>query len=395
MKIAIWWCFPCQATAAIFKALAEDHDHEVVVLLLDGLSASREKLGWKIPDYGNARVIFLPPEDSGRREVVTQLGLSSFDLHLLNSAYVWPFFNRVIDELIQLNIPYGILTEAPFNGFGGLKRLLKSFYVKYVLPLRVGWRASHAEFVLSLSGEELDARKNLKRMRFPRNAIYCFGYFPPAPEFVRKEIKPPGNPIVLLCTGYLTRNKGQHLLISALNDIQRNTRFRFQCFITGFGPEEAALRSLIEVHNLESSVVLTGPVPHEELMTLYRMADLFVAPAIEEPWGVRINEAIHVGLPIVMSDRIGAVQIMRASGGGREFRSNSAEALTGALLEILQNQSLLEEMQLSIQKYRAAIDPKNAALLIDYVIKRHLERGANENLESLSPGEVWNDPFLR
>jgi glycosyltransferase involved in cell wall biosynthesis len=376
-KVAIWWCFPCQATAAIFKHLADDPEFEVSVFLLDGMSEARAKLGWKVPNYGRAEVISLAGSPNTSEASQFDFPLTRFDAHIFNSAYAWPRFNKIIDSLIPLGVPFGVMTEAPFNGFSGVLRTLKNIYINRALRFRVKKRAQQAHFVLSLSGEALDARHNFCAMGFPPHAIYDFGYFPPAPQYVRLAPKPPDTPLNLLCTGYLTENKGQHLLIAALARVRELSDAPFMCYITGFGKAQRHLQRLIEQRELQNCVTLTGSLPTSDLMALYERTDLFVAPAIEEPWGVRINEAIHVGLPILMSDRIGAVQIMRSSGGGRAFVSNSIDSLVDELIHFFSNPTDLLQMQEALIQYRPRIQPSAASEYLKTVLRRHLrEDGA-------------------
>ena len=51
---------------------------------------------------------------------------------------------------------------------------------------------------------------------------------------------------------------------------------------------------------------ITGGVPEEELAKRYVEADIFALLSRHEPWGVVVNEAAASGLPLVLSERVGA-----------------------------------------------------------------------------------------
>ena len=51
---------------------------------------------------------------------------------------------------------------------------------------------------------------------------------------------------------------------------------------------------------------LTGDLPAERIAEAYAAADVFVLLSTRETWGVVVNEAAASGLPLVLSDRVGA-----------------------------------------------------------------------------------------
>jgi glycosyltransferase involved in cell wall biosynthesis len=52
--------------------------------------------------------------------------------------------------------------------------------------------------------------------------------------------------------------------------------------------------------------IVTGGLSEEELAQRYVDADVFALLSRHEPWGVVVNEAAASGLPLVLSDRVGA-----------------------------------------------------------------------------------------
>ena len=53
-------------------------------------------------------------------------------------------------------------------------------------------------------------------------------------------------------------------------------------------------------------LTILGDVAEDELAQLYVDADVFALLSRHEPWGVVVNEAAASGLPLVLSDRVGA-----------------------------------------------------------------------------------------
>jgi glycosyltransferase involved in cell wall biosynthesis len=82
-------------------------------------------------------------------------------------------------------------------------------------------------------------------------------------------------------------------------------------------------------------VVFAGFRQLEELPAFYRGAGAFVHPALEEPWGLVINEAMASGLPVLSSRNVGAAEELVVEGGtGYLFNPESVEEMAAAMGEM-------------------------------------------------------------
>ncbi len=61
-------------------------------------------------------------------------------------------------------------------------------------------------------------------------------------------------------------------------------------------------------------LVLAGDVEWERIVELYVAADVFALLSEREPWAVVVNEAAACGLPLVLSDRVGAAHDLLRDG---------------------------------------------------------------------------------
>jgi glycosyltransferase involved in cell wall biosynthesis len=82
--------------------------------------------------------------------------------------------------------------------------------------------------------------------------------------------------------------------------------------LAGDGPERAALERL--VGELGARVVFTGAVDWDRIAEVYVASDIFALVSRHEPWGVVVNEAAASGLPLVLSDHVGAAHDLLQSG---------------------------------------------------------------------------------
>jgi glycosyltransferase involved in cell wall biosynthesis len=79
-------------------------------------------------------------------------------------------------------------------------------------------------------------------------------------------------------------------------------------------------------------VVFAGFRQVEELPFFYGGAGVFIHPALSEPWGLVINEAMASGLPILSSKNVGAAEELVQEGvNGFSFNPASVEELAAVL----------------------------------------------------------------
>jgi len=85
----------------------------------------------------------------------------------------------------------------------------------------------------------------------------------------------------------------------------------------------------------QGSVFFPGFRQIEELPKFYAHAGCFVHPALEEPWGLVLNEALACGLPILSGRNVGAAEELVDDGvNGWCFGAESVEEISGCLGKI-------------------------------------------------------------
>ena len=109
-----------------------------------------------------------------------------------------------------------------------------------------------------------------------------------------------------------------------------------QLMVVGDGPEGQSLRELATRLGAEDHIHFLGFHQRDELVELYTCADAFCLPSRHEPWGVVVNEAAACGLPLVVSDRVGAGRdLVTAGENGRVVPAEDAATLGAAIHGVL------------------------------------------------------------
>ena len=82
-------------------------------------------------------------------------------------------------------------------------------------------------------------------------------------------------------------------------------------------------------------LALVGDVDWERIVELYVAADVFALLSAREPWAVVVNEAAACGLPLVLSDRVGAAHdLLRDGENGALVPAGDVDAAATALREL-------------------------------------------------------------
>jgi glycosyltransferase involved in cell wall biosynthesis len=143
--------------------------------------------------------------------------------------------------------------------------------------------------------------------------------------------------VVLLSVGRLVPEKAFDVLVraSAGTDVA--------VVIAGDGPERDGLERL--ARELGVSLTILGDVGEAELAQQYVDADVFVLLSRHEPWGVVVNEAAASGLPLLLSDRVGAAyDLLREGENGFAVRADDVEAAATALRALAADPDLRRRM---------------------------------------------------
>jgi len=359
MNIVVWWNIPCKAITGVFNELSKIKDVNLI-LITGQLNTNRIEMGWEDNNINAINYISLKDDEW---EIKGKIILEKYSeyLHVFNGFYYPKRMNNLISLAIKKNIQFGIFTEAPSNNSRGFKQLAKNIYHNYILPIRAYKIAKSSCFVFCLSGSDSLEHRKLQRLGWKKEKIIPFGYF--SEDIYNISHRNANFTPEIFCPGNLVPHKAVDILIKALKVVEEQN-IEFKCHITGQGPEKEKLMQLTKKLGLDDKVTFHGVLNQVDFNDLQKKMDILVAPGIIEPWGIRINEAIQCGQVVIVSDRIGAKELIMSSGGGNVFQSGNYVDLSNKLLPYLKYNNQLQNGQIMNLKYKIKIDPKNICLYV-------------------------------
>ncbi|HET6818687.1 MAG TPA: glycosyltransferase family 4 protein [Mycobacteriales bacterium] len=104
---------------------------------------------------------------------------------------------------------------------------------------------------------------------------------------------------------------------------------KLEAVVVGDGPQAGAMRRYLRRHDLEDLVTLAGHQPRPEIARRLADADVFLAPATLESFGIAALEAAATGVPVLGRRRTGLAEFVVDGAGGLLVDSDAgiAEAL--------------------------------------------------------------------
>ena len=233
---------------------------------------------------------------------------------------------RLILEAKAMGCVVGILNEAPCNMETGFRALAKLFFMRFVLPRKIGKQIKAADFFVNYSGDD---DKYLKWVGWPQDKIIPLGYFPPPIEgskCVARARRP--RPFMILATGILAKYRGADVLVRALK-ILKNRGIDYRATITQDGELLPLLKS--EATKYDLPIDFPGFLPMPKLIEHYETCSVYVGAGRHEPWGMRLNDALNCGAPLIVSRGMGGVKLVDDYKCGLSFASGDVKGLADAL----------------------------------------------------------------
>ncbi len=154
------------------------------------------------------------------------------------------------------------------------------------------------------------------------------------PTFDRKE----GVFRVIFC-GKMSPRKGVHYLLQAFQKLGFSSA---ELWLIG-SPPDAVFREALEPF-MTPQVKTLGAFPQTRLSELYGQGSVFVLPSVADGFGMVVPQAMACGLPVIVTENVGAADIVSEGVDGFIVPIRDVEALSQKLSLLYENPEMRIEM---------------------------------------------------
>lgn len=339
-EIVIWAHSECRSTMSLYREVKRQAGVPVTIALWQygdtaEIRAKREATGQGKGEYEDLAPVPVG-EDLARGEELLAMHSGEGAVHVFcvyqNSA-VW---RRLILLAKKLGLRVVVYAEAPCEMCLGPKAWMKRLYYRFVLPFRLREVAQAADLFICQSGRM--GVERLMRLGWVKEKIVPFGYASAVSSgFVARDyVGIDTRPLRVLHTGVETPYRSVETLLSAERILKRR----------GIRIE------IVRTH---------GALPLYEMERLCNWADVSVACGLCEPWGMRVVDAIHAGLPVIVSDSMGVEWMVEKFGCGSVYKKGDAHDLADILERFAKDADFRNRLVLGVSTTHEAWLPQNRA----------------------------------
>lgn len=350
--LIIWANSYCRSTMAFYQELGNVFHVPLYIYVWKSGNTIRQKTGFTETEFGHKGIFFLNDDEAfAQRTLMTYKSYHHIFAVYQKSA----LHQKLINMAVKQNITFAVASESPCNMTPWPKRLLKYIYMYLLLPYKVGTVVKNADFILNFSGYY---EKELHLLGWKNRQIISCGYYPPPVPGSRATLRTDKNwkDFTILLSGIHQWHRSPMLLLKALH-ILNNKGIRYKCIITQDGPLLNVMKKYARRHSL--NIDFAGFVSLDKLISLYETCSVFVGAGNNEPWGMRLNDALQCGAPLLVNRGMGGAKLVDDYGCGMTFERNSHQQLARCLETMITDRQ--KYLELAGNAYHAAGDITPAA----------------------------------
>lgn len=361
--LLVWAHSYCRSVLGFYRGLGEAWNVPLKVCIWKENAALRTNVGFTENEFSDMDISFIGNDYCKAKKVLCKHA----SWHQLFCAYQSvKIYQDLIIEAKGMGCCIAVASEAPCNMTPGIKGLIKEIYLSFVLPNKIKKQISCADFIINFSGDNL---LPLMRLGWNKARIIPCGYYSPAIIGSKrvKRTRETWEDFRILLTGIHQWHRSPFVLLKALNILNKKG-LKFECDITQKGPLFTKMKSYVDKHKM-GNVHLLGFLPMEDLISKYENCSVYIGAGNNEPWGMRLNDALMCGAPMIVNKGMGGYKMVKDYNCGLVFERNNYRELAREIEMLMRNEHLYLEKAEAAYIAAEKITPSVKAAEIVSVIK--------------------------
>lgn len=319
MEIVRWMPYPNHHQKALWDSVEESLDDRILFVFSIPLIEVRKNLGWKPLDYSDHPHIYIKSLLHGKSIIDQNIDAIHLFQNFMGPRYMYLIliFYALCKKVRLAVTPeaYAIDAVSYFENeiafLKSIKQKGRKYVYRSIIKIIRCFFPNNVPMILAISPI---AERQFIDLGYPPNSIYSFGYFIPKIERFELPSRFHKDGILhIVFLGSLTETKGLPNLLSAMKKLgECDTKIELSIFGSLQGGE------YYEELDLQN-VTYHGKVAPDVTQSIISGYDFLILPSIHDGWGVVVNEALLNGVPVIVSDRVGAACLLKGNNAGLVF----------------------------------------------------------------------------
>lgn len=275
----------------------------------------RQEMGWdnkRLTENTGIKLLYRPNKKNINELLDKSENSYCFFTGIRADADVFSWFKLSL----RFNVRRYIITEPPFT----FNKPLWMHYIRFFLQ---DYKfVKHINGIFGIGEDAVKYYRNISK----RWKVFPFQYVTEHHERINAAQT---GILKLLFVGSLCKRKNVKIVIEALKGIKD-----IEFTIIGDGKEKSNLESLAKQNNV--AVTFLGSKNMKEIPSIMQEHDVLILPSLHDGWGAVVNEAMDLGLYVIVSDRCGARVMINKGKDGEVFISDNIKALKDSIIHCIE-----------------------------------------------------------
>lgn len=223
----------------------------------------------------------------------------------------------------------------------------------------------------------LIAQEQFIKAGFKENTIFPYGYFIEKQKTQSPAEKHDSSQLKLVYVGNIIKRKGLDIAIKAIQQVN-SENIVVTLDVYGKGNENLLKNEGVEYIHFK------GLLPNSRVQEKISEYDFLLLPSRHDGWGVVVNEALLQGVPVILSNRVGAKCLVENSGAGMIFESENIKDLRNTLEKIVLQPDLVKMMKKQAKLVSNKISPAEGATYFIQCLQEYFY-----SIQSSSENPIW------
>lgn len=347
---------PAHHQSGSLRYLAEKWNGKVFGIFDTKLSNGRKSLGWEVPDLGSIKSYFLDGIDSPEVFVENFIKAHTNSIHVVCGVRGTMCINMAWDYLGGLpNSKIACILERPhYHSWQG--HLKKIWYWKFFRE-----HAKMLKTVLAMGKMGVDSYQKLgisTKVLFPFMYQSDFIKIPKSSKFLTHD-----KPLRFVYIGQFIERKGADILSAALEKLP-DSGWTMDWIGTGGEFEKHIQEQSKEINK----ICFLGYCSSNEIPNRLSKYDVAIIPSRHDGWGMVVNEALLAGLGVIVTNQVGAKDLIEASQAGVVIKAGSIQTLVEGMTNAVDNYPIVNQWKSQARQYRSLLNAERAGQYLHDVL---------------------------